>query len=283
MPASHAYAKLMICGDYGVLRSAPSVIYPLKTNKLELFDQARDNAVALDKQVVKELCNLAQLNSPDHDIFCLSNIPIGSGLGSSAALCVGLIRLLAPNLNQQEIFQRALQAESYFHGKSSGADPACIAMEEAIVYKARPSEIRLLRVHQQLNKYAWLVRNSGSQRNTRELLEQVKDTLSKTDILGEIESCSKDIVKALEKGHSDKLVSALTAHSNALREMGVYTDDLETALVSLTNMGCLASKSTGAGGGGHILGLFENSVLNSQKKHLKKNDLVVPLVQNNEV
>jgi len=51
-------------------------------------------------------------------------LPTGSGLGSSAAVILALLKSLRPELSPVELFERALQAEHFQHGHSSGLDVA---------------------------------------------------------------------------------------------------------------------------------------------------------------
>ena len=66
-----------------------------------------------------------------------SNITIGAGMGSSAALIVGVIKVLMKifkiNMDENEIFNLALDAENLIHGNSSGIDVK-IVMNEKILY-----------------------------------------------------------------------------------------------------------------------------------------------------
>ena len=56
-----------------------------------------------------------------------SNIPIGRGYGSSAAVLAALVKAFNNafdlNLSDDEIFTRVYELECFWHGKSSGIDP----------------------------------------------------------------------------------------------------------------------------------------------------------------
>lgn len=53
-----------------------------------------------------------------------SDIPIGAGLGSSAACLLALLRALRPDWDRSTLFQKALDCEQFQHGASSGIDVA---------------------------------------------------------------------------------------------------------------------------------------------------------------
>lgn len=52
----------------------------------------------------------------------LSDIPIGSGLGSSAAVLLGVLKVLLPDAAPNHLYREALACEHYQHGRSSGLD-----------------------------------------------------------------------------------------------------------------------------------------------------------------
>ncbi len=63
-----------------------------------------------------------------------SDIPLGSGLGSSAALGVALARALKPRCGPEEAAALAMRLERVLHGAPSGVDPAACAHEGVIFF-----------------------------------------------------------------------------------------------------------------------------------------------------
>jgi len=58
------------------------------------------------------------------DIHIHSDIPLGAGLGSSAACLLALFKALRPDWTDDELYQHALHCEHFQHGRSSGIDVA---------------------------------------------------------------------------------------------------------------------------------------------------------------
>lgn len=54
-----------------------------------------------------------------------SDIPLGAGLGSSAAFILALLKNLNPALSDHALFALAVEGENFQHGRSSGLDVAC--------------------------------------------------------------------------------------------------------------------------------------------------------------
>ncbi len=68
----------------------------------------------------------ASRTQPDHgwQITFTSQLPIGSGMGSSAAILLALFKALRPEWTHDRLFAEACVCENYVHGTSSGLDVA---------------------------------------------------------------------------------------------------------------------------------------------------------------
>ena len=144
-------AKWVLTGEHAVLRGATAVALPHPEFGLELIFTPKDSTELLvlpspqAQRVVMELLQAVQDQCETEDrSFILprgqleirSSIPIGAGLGSSAALCVAMARWLAEPLKipPSEILPFATQLEHRFHGRSSGMDIAVIALAQPITF-----------------------------------------------------------------------------------------------------------------------------------------------------
>src|SRR5207248_3055165 len=75
-----------------------------------------------------------------------SEIPFGSGLGSSAALGVALARALRPSCTVEEAAALAMRIERVLHGAPSGVDPAACAREGVIFFtRGQPPRVEAVR------------------------------------------------------------------------------------------------------------------------------------------
>lgn len=84
--------------------------------KLEIVDNIND----IQHPIVKECCLIAGIE-PGFEIHIISNIStIGTGLGGSSALTVGLLRVLFPDNSQKQIAEMACKLEIEYLGKCIG-------------------------------------------------------------------------------------------------------------------------------------------------------------------
>ena len=143
--------KWVLAGEHAVLRGATAVAMPHPSAKLSLeFSPGEPDAKEGDlkilpasaRGILKDLLQVAlekvvtQYGSPQGTLTIESTIPFGSGLGSSAALCVAYTRWLSEKLGlkEKDHFEFARQLENRFHGKSSGMDVAATCTGEPISF-----------------------------------------------------------------------------------------------------------------------------------------------------
>src|SRR2546428_14000833 len=75
-----------------------------------------------------------------------SEIPLGSGLGSSAAFGVALARAFKPGCSPDEAAALAMRIESVLHGAPSGVDPMACAREGVIFFiRGEPPRVEAVR------------------------------------------------------------------------------------------------------------------------------------------
>jgi mevalonate kinase len=142
------YAKILLFGEYGIIKDSKGLAIPFNAYRGAL--KADANATEKAKKSNKNLhafcaylCKLdttkvvfeleALKNDIENGMYFDSSIPQGYGIGSSGALVASIYDKYATNkitvlenltrdklLTLKEIFG---QMESFFHGKSSGLDP----------------------------------------------------------------------------------------------------------------------------------------------------------------
>lgn len=270
-------AKFIVCGEYAALNGSSCVAYPLTKLRMEI-GSPKGNILPNDEQKSKflELSNLMGLGFTIDTLPKInSNIPLGAGLGSSAALCVELAKLKTKSVDPSKIFELARKGENLFHGKSSGVDPACISFEKAIVFQNSPHSVRMLRVHENFHSSYWILRKTDATHSTKDGIAECLSHPDWPSIEADIRVASKDIVKCLEQGLNESLVESLNKNSQSLQKLSCHTTRIEEACKELRSLGCLATKLTGSGFGGYVLGLIQKDKLRTAE--LKKNDLIISL------
>ncbi len=142
------YAKILLFGEYGIIKDSKGLAIPFNAYRgaLKSSNDLKGTAQDSNSNLLRFYNHLAQLNSDkvifnleafkkdiDNGMYFDSSIPQGYGVGSSGALVASIYDKYAANkitvlenltreklLKLKEIFSLM---ESFFHGKSSGLDP----------------------------------------------------------------------------------------------------------------------------------------------------------------
>jgi mevalonate kinase len=187
-----------------------------------------------------------------------SEIPLGSGLGSSAALGVALARALKPGCGASQAAALAMRIERVLHGAPSGVDPEACAREGVIFFtRGDPPRVEPVR-----GEAFIVVALSGIARGTHStvlpLAERRKSDPAIDPLLARLGTLAKEGRQLFERAELEQLGSRFDAAHEALRELGVSCPELEEAVAGLRKAGALGAKLTGAGGGGAAIGLARN-------------------------
>jgi mevalonate kinase len=184
-----------------------------------------------------------------------SEIPLGSGLGSSAALGVALARALKPACTVEEAAALAMRIERVLHGAPSGVDPAACAREGVIFFtRGQPPRVEAVR-----GSAFIAIALSGIARGTHStvlpLAERRKNDARIDPLLARLGDLARDGRVLFERGDLDGLGAAFDDAHVVLRDLGVSCAELEEVVAALRRAGALGAKLTGAGGGGAAIGL----------------------------
>ncbi|KAJ7973377.1 Mevalonate kinase [Quillaja saponaria] len=212
-------------------------------------------------------------------VVVTSELPIGSGLGSSAAYCVALSAallafsdsvsldvnhrgwLLFGEKELELVNKWAFEGEKIIHGKPSGIDNTVSTYGNMIKFKS--GSLTRIKTNMPLKM---LITNTKVGRNTKSLVAGVSErNLRHPDAMAfvfrAVDSISKELSTVIQSPTLDdlsttekeeKIGELMEMNQGLLQSMGVSHDSIETVLRTTLKYK-LASKLTGAGGGGCVL------------------------------
>lgn len=192
-----------------------------------------------------------------------SQIPVGAGLGSSAAVAVATIgavsRLLGLELEKSEIAKLGHKVELLVQGASSGIDPTVSAVGGFLYYQKGSFESL------PVVELPIVVGYTGSSGSTKELVAKVRKNYEEMPEIIEpiLNSMGKLVEKAREVilAEYDKeikfqlLGTLMNINHGLLDALGVSTKSLSDLVYASREAGALGAKITGAGGGGCMYAL----------------------------
>ncbi|EFW92906.1 mevalonate kinase [Haladaptatus paucihalophilus DX253] len=199
-------------------------------------------------------------DTPDagFDITVESNIPLGAGLGSSAAVTVAAIdaatRELGVTLSSDEIADRAYKAElAVQDGEASRADTYCCATGGAV--RVEGDDCRSI----EAPDLPIVVGFDGGAGDTGKLVAGVRALRDEYDFAAETVENIGDIVRqgeqVLADGDLDELGKLMNFNHGLLEALGVSSRSLDNMVWAARDAGAMGAKLTGAGGGGCIVAL----------------------------
>ncbi|KAI8547917.1 hypothetical protein RHMOL_Rhmol07G0232400 [Rhododendron molle] len=215
-------------------------------------------------------------------VVITSELPLGSGLGSSASFCVSFsaaFLALSDSVNLDRSHQGwsmfgekelelvnkwAFEGEKIIHGRASGIDNTVSTYGNMI--KFRSGELTRLKSNTSLKM---LITNTKVGRNTRALVAGVSERTVRhpnamASVFKAIDSISNEVAEILQSPSHDesaitekeeKLGELMEMNQGLLQCMGVSHASIETVLRTTLKYK-LATKLTGAGGGGCVLTLL---------------------------
>jgi len=272
---SRAYAKTILFGEHAVVYGEPGIAIPIKSmhTDIELTDSKNieyETNWELDsssKKKLEELFSFLGIN--DKSIKIKSNIPISSGLGSSASLSVSLIRKVHPLWTKDRVNELAYKCEEIFHGTPSGIDNSVITYEKPVYYENGIIEII------QVKPFKILLIDSGVRSSTKDVVLQVRKSYESNvekyqKILSQIGYISKKAREELSYGNIKMIGFLMIRNHELLRELGVSCDELDDIVKLSLEAGAYGAKMVGGGKGGYAIALVDETNHKKVEDKLRK-------------
>jgi len=194
-------------------------------------------------------------------------IPAGSGLGSSAALSVALVRgvhrHLGRDLDDDTLLNGALALEKVFHGSPSGVDHTAISHGGLVHYRraeGQPSGDVTAVIPGRRIRLA--IGIAGHHAGTSFAVGALSDRRKRHPdayqrLFDGIGALVDEATEAVREGHLAALGELMNLNQGYLNALGVSTPGIETLCALARSKGALGAKLTGAGGGGAVIALTD--------------------------
>ena len=197
-------------------------------------------------------------------IIVESDIPLGVGLGSSSACCVAgaaAISRLFRKTSNEEILVLAIEAEKTIFKNTSGADCTVCTYGGIMEYD---KENGFHKIESKPNFYL-VIANSNIEHSTESVVGEVRQFKEKNEM--EFTSlCKKEsklideVLELLIENNIEKLGTKIKENQEYLETIGISNDKLRE-MIQIGQTESFGAKITGAGGGGCIYALTDESNL----------------------
>ena len=287
-----AAAKIILFGEHAVVYGYPAVAIPIqdvRANAAISIDfsittpiiEANDLKIriSLDEHTVPasithlikaiDLLNtkVTKLPKSGWRLTLWSKIPIGRGLGSSAATGIAVLRALLKAMNKillpKELIDLSFELEIIHHGTPSGIDNTEISMEMPVLFRKdrEPASIK------PCSPVFFVVGDTGISKSTAEVVAQVAAVRNKNveqydRIFKQIGQLALEGSRAVKDGDAKKLGHLMNENQAQLEKLNVSSPELDRLIKAAVSHGAIGAKLCGAGKGGCIVAVtrdFESS------------------------
>lgn len=274
------HGKWILAGEHAVVRGHSALVFPLLDKTLTLrYTYTQQSKLDLSANISGQNSDTTQIllqKILEHGLQCIdkpntsvsgelhieSNIPVGVGMGASAALCVAITRWFTSQqwISLQDEFRTARELEHFFHGQSSGLD--IIGVSNPVGMYFQQNDAQPIQPTWSPN---WRLSLCGQQGPTAHCIQSVQQLWSSSPDIAQfidlrMQAAVIQAKQALEdpftKDSQHHLAQAIQQAHTCFQDWGLIPPALEQHMQDLLQAGALAVKPTGSGGGGYAMSLW---------------------------
>ena len=287
---SRAFGKVLLFGEHAVVHGIPAIAAGLPLDVVAHVAPSPDGLWHVEapnwqlsehgpeSRVVQALSALAhELHLPASMIVTLdATVPAGAGLGSSAAMAIAVGRALLEfydkAISDEALFDAAMASERVFHGNPSGLDHMA-AMRGGVFrfLRGQPPVAEPITLATPLQLVVAQVDRGGDTGQLVAGVAQRRLTHPTTfdHLLASFRSVVDEATTALKSGRLSDVGELMNINHGLLSAIGVSTASLDVAVHAARSAGALGAKLTGAGGGGCMIALVDDTTRLAVQSTLK--------------
>lgn len=280
-----APGKIHLSGEHSVVYGESALLSAIDRRLIVSLEQRKDRTIKVKTQNLKLQTALQDLENKSKDNLVFfgiwknyqilnkkpktgfnleiqSQIPMGSGLGSSAALSAALSGVILEfegvKFNRRLINKIAYEIEKKQHGNPSGGDNTVVCFGGLLKFQKTDGQFKFQQLKTNKDKLPeFLLVNSGkSEETTGEMVElirlKIKDKRAKKKIeaqklIQDIGKITGKFIASFDKNQFNNLKDLISENQKLLEELGVAGEKAKKIIRLIQKIGG-AGKICGAGG-----------------------------------
>lgn len=278
-------AKVILSGEHAVVYGKPALVSTINLRlKFSLWEESvkvNDKNILFISKIVKAYLKNQKVTFFDRlfNFKIESEIPIGRGLGSSAALSVACTAAFlefytGQKAKKETVNHLAFQIEKQFHQNPSGVDNTAACFGGLILYKKQAGLNSLdYKIPKKIEERLFLIDSGKPKETTGEMVSFV-GTKNVAKELEELENVTKKFKESIKEENIILFTDCLKKNEELLEKLEIVSEKTKKLLLSLSNFG--SGKVTGAGGkktnSGFILFFADDS--EGLKSYLNMNKII---------
>ena len=255
--------KIIITGEHAVVYGKPALAAAIDnrlTVTLTTYPELREagsryamSKGKLVKKAVEIMKNyLGTRFLTNFNLQILSDIPSGAGMGSSAALGVGIVTAFLcaatgnSQLDHRLINELAYKVDKFQHGNPSGVDTSTVTFGGFVWYRKEFEFLKSLfkfqfKIANSLQHF-YLINTGKPKESTKEMIVKFKP-----NSLDEFEQVTKQITQAIHDEDEQSLMKGIKENERLLEKAGMVSKSTASIIRAIEASGGVA-KISGAGG-----------------------------------
>jgi len=252
--------KVIISGEHSVVYGMPALVGSIKLFREVVLREPIKRKIAqpafvdnLFKIFEKKFGHVAN----DLEVVDLGKLPIGSGLGSSAAYAhavfLSLLKHFKLSATKEELYEMVQESERFAHGNPSGVDATAVVYGGLLEFLRKEDQIIINKLGDENNVLKktnfYLIDSGRPVESTKEMVEAVSDRVKSDRVAAKVlEQIGELTTKLITQVRQNKFeVNLLQDNEKLLELLGVVGAKAKKMIEKLEEVGAVA-KITGAGG-----------------------------------
>jgi len=289
-----APGKVILFGEHFVVYGVKAILCAINKRVTVTAEKIKEGKISIKSDIGDLELELnkpiSEINSPLKPFYYLANkiiqnqstgieikiesdIPLGAGLGSSSACCVAgaaAISKLFSEKTKEEILELAIEAERTIFENTSGADCTVCTYGGIIEYE---KEKGFIKIKSEPN-FHLIIANSNIKHSTESIVSKVKqfkneDTERFSKLCNDESKLIEDVLQLLKENNIQKLGQKVVQNQKYLETLGISNEKLKD-MIKIGQESSFGTKITGAGDGGCVFSLTDESNLENTINEFKK-------------
>ncbi|EKE14252.1 MAG: hypothetical protein ACD_12C00604G0005 [uncultured bacterium] len=254
-----APGKVILSGEHAVVYGNPALVSAIDLRLIFTISSRSYKDSNLSKEIlivsnqVKSFLSEKKINfvNKPFSYEIKSAIPVGRGLGSSAALSVAVVAAFlefytGKKFEKEIINNLAFEIEKHFHKNPSGVDNSSSCFGGLILYQKQKNLKNLdYKIPKNIEEKLFLIDSGKPGETTGEMVDFARTKVDKK-ILMEIEITTSNLITSIKKQDEVLFKQCLVKNENLLEKLEIVSEKTKKLLSNLSIFG--GGKVTGAGG-----------------------------------
>jgi len=280
-----APGKVILFGEHFVVYGVKAILCAINKRVTVTAENIEEKIISIKSNIgdleLEPNKSISEIESPLKPFYYLANkmmqnqntgikitieseIPLGVGLGSSSACCVAgaaAISRLYLDSSKEEILELAIEAEKTIFQNTSGADCTVCTYGGIMEYN---KENGFKKIKSEPN-FHLVIANSNIEHSTELVVKQVKSFKEKNEeeflkLCNDETNLVEDVLKLLNENNTKELGMKINQNQKYLETIGVSNEKIDE-MIQIGRESSFGAKITGAGGGGCIFALTDETNL----------------------